>query len=146
MLRFLWRVVKSQSERGGEEKKRLLWGGNQEGVIGKKQVVVFIVKREHLVCHSPTIPPPPTSRSTRIMSPCWCHIDYADRKLPLFVPSSLPSVTRLRGRAAVTLKAIVSVFSAFFRSRRRYHRSLRRLPPPPATPLFLSHSDVLIAF
>lgn len=63
-----------------------------------------------ILCSRPA-PIPPT---TRIMFLCWCHIDYADRKQPLFVPRSLPSVIHLRGGTGVTLKAIFSMFSAFF--------------------------------
>lgn len=43
-------------------------------------------------------PPPLAAR------PRWCHIDYAGLKQPLFGTRRL-SVTRLRGRGKVTLKA-----------------------------------------
>lgn len=92
-------------EGGGVGRGLLLQRGkDEEGVIGvcvcvrgvEKASCSFLTKKKKsilcrelgLLLSPPTAPPP-----LRIMSsPRRCHIDYADRKLPLFVPSALPSV------------------------------------------------------
>lgn len=43
----------------------------------------------------------------------WCHIDYADHMLRLFIPRFLPSLICPWGWAEVTLNAIFFMFSAF---------------------------------
>lgn len=119
------------------KKKKLLSGKDQGGVIAKEQVVVLLKKS--ILCPKPQSAPlqPP-----RIMSLCWCHIDYADRKLPLFVPRSLPSVIHLQGWAEVTLKAIFSMFSAF-----SGHDADSAGPTGgPGDSSSPSHSGILIAF
>lgn len=127
--------VKASLMGGKSLKKKLLSGKDQEGVIAREQVVVLL-KRASCGA-SPTLLQPP-----RIMLLCWCHIDYADRKLLLFVPSSLPSVIHLQGWAEVTLKAIFSMFSAF-----SGHATDNASPTGgPGDSSFLSHSSILIAF
>lgn len=70
---------------------------------------------------------PALHQPPRIMLLCWCHIDYADCKLPLFVSSSLPSLIHLQRWAEVTLKAIFSMLLFFL----RFQVTLQITPVPP---------------
>lgn len=88
------------------EKKKNLTGKDQECIIAKEQVVVLLKKASYAL--RPSLHQPP-----RIMLLCWCHIDYADCKLPLFVPSSPLSLIHRQRGAEVTLKAIFSMFFFF---------------------------------
>lgn len=95
----------------------------------------FYYKKKSFLYSSPLQPP-------HIMGLCWCHIDYADRKLPLFVPWCLLSVIALEKWAQVTLKAMPTVFPAFSA------RAAVTAPVPLedwVTPA-LTHPPTLIAF
>lgn len=106
------------------------------GKCNRKGTSCSFIKKS-ILCSSPAALQPP-----HIMLLCWCHIDYADRKLPLFVPCSLPSVIHLQGWAEVTLKAIFSMFSAF-----SGHATDNASPTGGlGDSSFPSHSSILIAF
>ena len=106
------------------------------GRCNRKGTCCSFIKKS-ILCSSPTPAQPP-----HMMLLCWCHIDYADRKLPLLVPRSLPSVIHLRGWAELTLKAIFSMFSAFS------GRAADNGSPTGGLgdSSFPSHSSILIAF
>lgn len=128
ILRLVWRVIKAWRKKRGKHQ-------DQECIIAKGQVVGLLKRASYV--SSPTLCQPAC-----IMLQRWCHIDYADRKPPLFVPSSLPSVIHLQGWAEVTLKAIFSMFSAF-----SGHAADNASPTGgPGDPSVLSHYSILIAF
>lgn len=130
--------VKASLTGGKSLREELISGKDQEGIIAKEQVVVLL-KRASCVSNPAALQLPLPSC---IMSLCWCHIDYADRKQPLFVSGCLPSVIHLQGRAQVTLKAIFSMFSAF-----SGHAADNASPTGgPGGSSSTSHYGILIAF